>query len=324
MAIFFFLVGLEIKREVLEGHLSSRDQVVLPAFAAMGGMAAPAAIYVAIASSAPEDPEILNGWAIPVATDIAFALGALALVGAHVPLTLKVFLLSLAAFDDLGAIVIIAMFYTTDLSPGALVLAGAACALLFAMNRAGITRIAPYVFVGIASWVFVLKSGVHATLAGVALGLAIPLRDRSGEPIIERLEEALHPYVKWLILPLFAFANAGVSIAGFTASMLLEPLPLAIAAGLVVGKPLGVLVACFATVRCGIAKLPEGALWGHMAGVAALSGIGFTMSLFIGTLAFEADEHAAAVRIGVICGSLLAAAAGYLVLKLTIARTRSC
>jgi NhaA family Na+:H+ antiporter len=283
-------------------------------------MAVPALVYLAITRSLGDDPALVHGWAIPAATDIAFALGALALLGSRVPATLKIFLLTLATLDDLGAIVIIAIFYTANLSLASLALAGLAITALAAMNRLGVTRLAPYIVVGVALWVFVLKSGVHATLAGVALGLAIPMRDRGGRNVLEALEDALHPYVVWGILPLFAFANAGVSLTGVTVSSFMAPLPLAIAAGLVIGKPLGIMAAALGAVRSGLARLPDGMSWTHLLGVAALAGIGFTMSLFIGTLAFEADEHSAGVRIGVIAGSLIAALVGYLVLRFGTAR----
>ncbi len=315
MAVFFLLVGLELKREVLKGHLRSLDQIALPAACAVGGMAVPALVYLAITLSLGDDPRLSQGWAIPAATDIAFALGALAMLGRRAPSGLKIFLLTLATLDDLGAIVIIAIFYTADLSTAALVPAGIALAALAAMNLFGVTRLAPYIVVGIALWVFVLKSGVHATLAGVALGFAIPLERRDGRKLLEALEDALHPYVTWLILPLFAFANAGVSLKGITAASFLAPLPLAIAAGLLIGKPLGILAAAWGAVRSGLARLPEGLNWMHLTGVAALAGIGFTMSLFIGTLAFAADEHSAGVRIGVIAGSILSALVGYGVLR---------
>lgn len=315
MAIFFFLVGLEIKREVLEGHLSSKEQIVLPALAAVGGMAVPAAIYLLTITLKGGDPALFNGWAIPAATDIAFALGALALLGNRVPLSLKVFLLTLATLDDLGAIVIIALFYTAGLSVSQLGFAAGALLVLFLMNRLGVTRISLYALVGIALWLFVLKSGVHATLAGVALAFTVPLSGKNGEPIIERLEEGLHPYVTWFILPIFAFANAGVSLAGFSLSMLTDALPLAVALGLLIGKPVGIALACFLAVRLGLSTLPEGMRWGHVLGVACLAGIGFTMSLFIGTLAFSGDTYAAGVRLGVIVGSLASAFLGYAVLR---------
>ena len=314
MAIFFFLVGLEIKREVLEGNLSSRDQIVLPAVAALGGMAAPALIYAFFNWG---NAGAISGWAIPAATDIAFALGALALMGTRVPLSLKVFLLTLATLDDLGAIVIIAVFYTSDLSLTGLALAGVAFAGLVALNRMGVSRAAPYIFVGFAMWVFVLKSGVHATLAGVALAMTIPLLRRDGSNLIHSLEEALHPYVKFLILPLFAFANAGIPLSGFSLENMTASVPLGIAAGLVLGKPLGILLAVGACVALGIATLPERATWPHILGVGCLAGIGFTMSLFIGTLAFTTPEQIGAVRVGVIAGSIVSTLLGLAILLLT-------
>ena len=314
MAIFFFLVGLEIKREVLEGNLSSRDQIVLPAMAALGGMAAPALIYAFFNWG---NAGTLSGWAIPAATDIAFALGALALMGTRVPLSLKVFLLTLATLDDLGAIVIIAMFYTSDLSLTGLALAGVAFVGLAALNRMGVSRIAPYVFLGFAMWVFVLKSGVHATLAGVALAMTIPLLRRDGSNLIHSLEEALHPYVKFLILPLFAFANAGIPLAGFSLENLTSSVPLGIAAGLALGKPIGILLAVAACVATGLATQPERATWLHILGVGCLAGIGFTMSLFIGTLAFTTPEQIDAVRVGVITGSVASTLLGLAILFLS-------
>jgi NhaA family Na+:H+ antiporter len=313
MAIFFFLVGLEIKREVLQGNLSSREQITLPAMAALGGMLAPALIYVFFNRG---NPETLQGWAIPAATDIAFALGALALVGSRVPLSLKVFLLTLATLDDLGAIVIIAIFYTSNLSLVGLGLAGIAFALLIVLNRLRIDRTAPYIFLGFTMWVFVLKSGVHATLAGVALAMTIPLLRRDGSNFIHALEEGLHPYVKFLILPLFAFANAGIPLAGLSMDSLTAPLPLGIAMGLVAGKPLGIALAVFLCVSLGLAKLPERATWPHMIGVGCLAGIGFTMSLFIGTLAFNTPAQIDAVRLGVIAGSVVSTILGLMILWL--------
>ena len=314
MAVFFFLVGLEIKREVLEGNLSSRDQIVLPALAAVGGMAAPALIYSYFNAG---DAALMRGWAIPAATDIAFALGALSLAGSRVPPALKVFLLTLATLDDLGAIIIIALFYTANLSALALGLAASTLMLLFVLNRLHVDRTAIYMVAGIALWVFVLKSGVHATLAGVALGLLIPLRRRDGTALLHGLEEALHPWVKFLILPLFAFANAGIPLDGFGASQLLQSLPLGIAAGLVLGKPLGILLAVVIAVATGLSRLPDQCRWGHMIGVGCLAGVGFTMSLFIGTLAFEGPDMATAVRAGVIAGSVVSAALGVAVLMMT-------
>ncbi|MBL8906853.1 MAG: Na+/H+ antiporter NhaA [Rhizobiales bacterium] len=319
MAVFFFLVALEIKREMLDGYLSSRDQVVLPALAAVGGMVAPSLIYAYFNW---HDSALLRGWAIPAATDIAFALGVLALLGDRVPLALKVFLLTLATLDDLLAIMVIAFFYTEQVSLTQLGLAAVSLAALLALNRMRVSRLAPYVFIGIALWIFVLKSGVHATLAGVVLGFLIPLRRKDGSPLIEAVEEGLHPYVKFLILPLFAFANAGVPLAGLELSALLAPVPLGIAAGLVVGKPVGILIACVAVVGSGFGRLPEQVNWRHMIGVSALAGIGFTMSLFIGTLAFGDSALADAVRLGVITGSLISASLGAAILLTSPARNR--
>ncbi len=311
MAIFFLLVGLEIKRELVEGELSSLRQAMLPAIAAIGGMAAPALIYVLCNLT---DATALHGWAIPTATDIAFAVGVLSLLGARVPIGLKVFLLALAIFDDLGAIVIIAVFYTADLSVLSLLLAGAVLALMLALNRLGVTRIAPYALLGIVLWVCVLKSGVHATLAGVAMALAIPMRPAEGESPLRQLEHALHPWVAFLVVPLFGFANAGVSFAGMSAGTLTDGVSLGIAAGLFIGKQLGVFGAVYGSVRLGIARLPEGASWTSLYGVGVLAGIGFTMSLFIGTLAWDTADFAAPLRIGVLGGSLLSGVVGYLLL----------
>lgn len=323
MAVFFFLVGLEIKRELLVGELSTARQAALPAIAALGGMAVPALVYAAINAGS---PETRVGWAIPAATDIAFALGVLALLGPRVPVALKVFLLALAIIDDLGAIVIIAIFFTTDLSLTALSLAAAGLVALLALNRIGVGRIAAYVLVGLFIWVCVLKSGVHATLAGVATALAVPLRDAEGADIgdgpLARLEESLHPWVTYLILPVFAFANAGVSLAGISLAQLLGPVPLGIAAGLFIGKPIGILGATWLAIRLGLADSPPGS-WLELLGVAYLGGIGFTMSLFIGMLAFPDPAYAADIRIGVLGGSLLSAVAGYLVLSNALSQKRA-
>jgi NhaA family Na+:H+ antiporter len=321
MAVFFFLVGLELKREVLEGALSRPAQAVLPVFAAVGGMAVPAAVYAFFNWN---DPVALNGWAIPAATDIAFALGVLTLLGKQVPTALKVFLMTLAILDDLGAIVIIAMFYAADLSPVSLLAAGAALALLVTMNRRGVANVAAYMFVGLVMWASVLKSGVHATLAGVALAFMIPMRDpRNPEhsPLRE-LEHDLHPPVAYGILPLFAFANAGVPLQGVSLASLFAPVPLGIAAGLFLGKQLGVFGASWLAVKLRLAALPAGVNWAQLYGVAVLCGIGFTMSLFIGSLAFEhsGQEHAGAVRLGILLGSLLSALGGYVLLRLTLRR----
>jgi Na+:H+ antiporter, NhaA family len=313
MAIFFFLIGLEVKREVLAGDLSSARRAILPLVAAAGGMAVPAAVYLLINAG---NPAGLRGWAIPAATDIAFAVGVLALLGPRVPASLKIFLLALAIADDLGAIVIIAMFYTHDLAPAALALALAAGAVLAALNRAGVRSFAPYAIAGIFMWACVLKSGVHATLAGVALASAIPSRnDDEGPSMLERAENAFGPWVHFCIAPLFAFANAGVSLAGFTLSSALAPIPLGIAAGLFLGKQIGIFAAAWLAVKLGIAEMPQGATWRQVYGVAVLGGIGFTMSLFIGALAFPDPSYAVAVRFGVLAGSLVSAVLGYAVLR---------
>jgi NhaA family Na+:H+ antiporter len=315
MAVFFFLVGLELKREVLEGELSSPSQVLLPALAAAGGMAFPAAIYAAINWS---DPVTLHGWAIPAATDIAFALGVLSLLGERVPVGLKVFLLTLAILDDVGAIVIIALFYTADLSGMSLGMAGVALAGLLALNRLGVKRAAPYLLVGLVLWASVLKSGVHATLAGVALALFIPRK------AARMLEHDLHPAVAYAILPLFAFANAGIALAGVSFASFLAPVPLGIAAGLVAGKTIGVFTVSFLAIRLGWAKMPEGANWGALLGLALLCGIGFTMSLFIAGLAFDGTggEYALQTRLGILAGSLVAALGGYALLRASLPAPR--
>ncbi|MGI9047247.1 MAG: Na+/H+ antiporter NhaA [Burkholderiales bacterium] len=315
MAIFFLLVGLEIKREVLEGELSSPSRILLPLVSAIGGVVAPALIFFCFNRG---DPTALNGWAIPTATDIAFALGILALLGSRIPLSLKIFLTAVAIADDLGAIIIIALFYTSDLSVVMLLFAAAAIAVLATLNWLDIARIAPYAIVGLFLWILVLKSGVHATLAGVVVAFAIPLRiaDSSGASPLHRLEHGLHPWVAFAVLPLFAFANAGVSLDGVTLSTLASPVPLGIAAGLVVGKLIGVFGAAAALILLGFAKLPEDSNWVQLMGVAILCGIGFTMSLFIGSLAFEAEpSYLTHVRLGVITGSVICGVLGYLVLR---------
>ena len=317
MAVFFLLVGLEIKREILEGELAGRDRALLPCVAALGGMIVPALIYGALNW---DDPGQMRGWAIPTATDIAFSLGVLALFGTRVPIALKVFLTALAIIDDLGAIVIIAVFYSHGLSVEALVLAGLALVLLVALNVMNVVNVSVYVVVGIALWIFVLKSGVHATLAGVALALAIPMRhlkqpERS--PLMD-VEHKLHVWVAYGILPLFAFANAGVSLAGLSIDTVFATLPLGIALGLFFGKQVGVFGATWLAVKLGLSPMPVGTTWPQIYGVSLLAGIGFTMSLFIGTLAFGAPEQAAQVRIGVLGGSLIAAIVGYLVLRVAL------
>ncbi|WP_090873132.1 Na+/H+ antiporter NhaA [Paraburkholderia diazotrophica] len=314
MAIFFFLIGLEVKREVVEGELSSPAQVVLPVVAGSGGMLLPALVFFVINR---ESGVAMNGWAIPTATDIAFALGILSLLGDRVPGALKIFLTAVAIADDLGAIIIIALFYTADLSFPMLILAVVAIALLFAFNFFNVTRIAPYVIVGVILWVFVLKSGVHATLAGVVTAFAVPLKakDAEGHVPLHWLEHHLHPWVALGVLPVFAFANAGVSFTGITIAALADPLPLGIAAGLFVGKLVGVFGASAVLIGLGLSKLPAGVSWSQLAGVAALCGIGFTMSLFIGSLAFEGQEYFTPIRLGVITGSVLSGVTGYLLLR---------
>jgi NhaA family Na+:H+ antiporter len=292
---------------------------MLPAFAAAGGMAAPAIIYYLAVGA---DPMLAKGWAIPAATDIAFALGAVSLLGKQVPAALKIFLLTLATLDDFGAIVVIAMFYTEDLSVMASLLAAAALILLFALNRTGVERFSLYLIIGIALWIFVVESGIHATLAGVALAMAIPVRGRNGEAIIAPLEEAIHPHVRYLIMPIFAFANAGLSLTGLSPASLIAPLPLAIMLGLVVGKPLGIVSAVVLAVGSGFAKLPGNAGWSAMIGIGCIAGIGFTMSLFIGSLAFESATQAAQVRLGVIGGSLISAFLGFAILRQSLAKGR--
>ncbi len=311
MAVFFMAVGLEVKREFLEGGLSRRSDAILPAVAAAGGMAAPALIYVLCNWG---DPQALRGWAIPTATDIAFALGVLALLGSRVPASLKLFLLAVAIIDDLGAILIIALFYTADLSVTALALGCVGVVVLLALNLAGIGRRAPYMLAGIFLWVCVLKSGVHATIAGVIVGLAIPLRAGDSSPL-RSLEHDLHPWVAFGVLPLFAFANAGVRFAGMAPGVLLDPIQLGVALGLFLGKQLGIAGSIWLAVRCGLGALPEGADWRQLYGLVLLTGIGFTMSLFIGTLAFPAEGYDVDVRIAVLLASFFSGVCGYLVLR---------
>jgi len=323
MAVFFFLVGLELKREFLEGELSQLSQVALPAMAAIGGMLVPAAIYAWFNW---DDPVRLNGWAVPAATDIAFALGVLALLGNRVPVPLKVFLMTLAVMDDLGAIVIIAMFFTEDLSVGALIGASFAILCLLVLRWRKVAALPAYLIVGLILWVSVLKSGVHATLAGVILGFFIPMRDsRNPEhsPLRE-LEHELHPTVAFVILPLFAFANAGVGLGGVGLDALLQPVSLGVLLGLVLGKQLGVFGVTWLAVRLGLAERPGNSSWLQLYAVAVLCGIGFTMSLFIGSLAFEhqGQHHFNEVRLGILAASLLAAVGGYLLMRHASQRRR--
>jgi NhaA family Na+:H+ antiporter len=318
MAVFFLLVGLEIKREFVDGQLSTWPRRILPGVAAAGGMLAPALIYVAFNAG---DATALRGWAIPAATDIAFALGVLALLGSRVPVSLKVFLAALAILDDLGAVIIIALFYTADLSVPMLGLAAAALAVLAALNRFGVSRLAPYLGIGALLWFFVLKSGVHATIAGVLLALTVPVRPAPGRPDdptspLHRLEHALHPAVAFAIVPIFGFANAGVSLSGVTWASVISPVPLGIALGLFVGKQIGVFGFAAIAIRTRLVDLPAHATWLQLYGVSLLCGIGFTMSLFIGLLAFPTDPAMGdAVKIGVLMGSVLSAVAGTLILR---------
>jgi len=311
MAVFFFLIGMELKREVLEGKLSRPSDIVLPGVAAVGGMAAPAIVFFNL-----NDGATLQGWAIPTATDIAFALGVLALVGRGLPTGLKAFLLTLAILDDLGAILIIAAFYTAELKAGYLALAILPIAAMLILHAMRSPRVAPILILGAVLWLLVLKSGVHATLAGVVTAFFIPLRDRKGGSPLHRLEEGLQPYVAFLIVPLFAFANAGLDLRSLSLQDMMQPLALGIAAGLLLGKFLGVMLASFAMVASGLARLPEGANWGHMAGLSLLAGIGFTMSLFIGSLSFGDGPEMNEVRLGVLAASTVAAVAGFVVLRL--------
>lgn len=333
MAIFFLLVGLEVKREIRAGELSRPSQVVLPGVAAIGGIVLPALLYLWFNRA---DPVARSGWAIPAATDIAFALGILYLLGKRIPLTLKLFLMTVAIFDDLAAIVIIALFYSGDLSLTALGLAAVALLFLFLLNRRNLQQPAAYVIIGFFLWAFVLKSGVHATLAGVALAFSIPIaagKGEGGDPdagngnrhnhhphsLLHEMEHRLHPWVAYVILPIFAFANAGVPLAGIPLSALTGNIPLGIIAGLFLGKQLGVFGSSWLAIRLGLAQRPAGVSWQHLYGVSVLAGVGFTMSLFISSLAFEhtGEYNLNLARLGILVASLLAAVAGYLILRLS-------
>jgi Na+:H+ antiporter, NhaA family len=323
MALFFLLVGLEIKREFIDGQLSTWPRRILPGLAAVGGMVAPALIYVALNVG---NPATLRGWAIPTATDIAFALGVLALLGPRVPVSLKIFLTALAIIDDLGAVAIIAVFYTADLSLAWLALAALTLAVLAALNRAGVKRVSLYLALGAVLWFFVLKSGVHATLAGVALALTVPLRPSPGRPDdptspLHILEHGLHPLVAFLVVPMFGFANAGVALGEMA---LFAPVPLGIAAGLFFGKQIGVFLTTWVAVKLDWADCPEDATFVQVYGVSLLCGIGFTMSLFIGLLAFPSSpELQETVKIGVLTGSTLSALAGAIILRFGAMRAAS-
>ena len=312
MAVFFFLVGLEVKREIFEGQLSSWDKASLPLVAAIGGMAIPALIFLSLNAGS---PETINGWAIPAATDIAFALGILSLLGPRVPVALKALLLAIAVIDDIGAIAIIALFYSGELDTGMLGAAAIVFIVMLAVGRARVQSTIPYILLAILMWAFVLKSGVHATLAGVAAAMTVPLDPKSDHGPLETMEHALHPWVAFLVIPIFGFANAGVTLFGLSPSALLEPLPLGIALGLLLGKQLGIFGFAYAAVRLRIASLPEDVSWRQVHGMSLLAAIGFTMSLFIGNLAFADPLLIDAVKIGVLSGSTIAAIAGYLLLS---------
>ena len=312
MAMFFFLIGLELKREMVEGRLKNPRDVMLPGVAAIGGMLAPMAVFLLLTAG---NPELTSGWAIPAATDIAFAVGVLALLGKRIPSSLKIFLLTLAILDDMGAILIIALFYGSGVDTGYLGMALVPLAGLIALNLRGTHRIAPFMLLGAIMWFFVLKSGIHPTVAGVVTAFTIPLKDRFGKSPLHSLEHNLHPYVIYGIAPIFSLANAGIDLSGISMSDFLSPLPLGIAAGLFIGKQIGVFGATWLLVKSGIAKLPHGANWMMVWGISMLAGIGFTMSLFIGSLSFEGDAMMNMVRLGVMTGSVLSAVVGYLVLK---------
>lgn len=317
MAVFFFLIGLEVKREVLEGHLSSISQVALPGLAALGGMVVPALVFIAFNKG---ESFAMNGWAIPTATDIAFALGVLSLLGNRIPVSLKVFLLALAIIDDLGAIVIIALFYTVDLSTASIVIASIALITLFAMNRMGVASKAAYILVGIVLWVSVLKSGVHATLSGVALAFMIPLNCKGSDgesfSMSKEMEYDLHYWVALMILPLFAFVNAGVDLRGISLEEILSPVPMGIMFGLFVGKQLGVFGFSWLVIKSGLASLPKDSSWTQLYGVSILTGIGFTMSLFVDSLAYnDTKVYLYADKLAILLGSFLSGIVGYYVLK---------
>jgi NhaA family Na+:H+ antiporter len=317
MAVFFLLIGLELKREIVEGQLSSRDQIVLPALAAFGGLAVPAIIYWLINR---DNPNGIDGWAIPTATDIAFALAILSLLGSRVPASLKIFLTTIAIFDDLAAIIIIAVFYSTHLSAISLAAALAGIAVLFALNRLGVRSLAAYIIVGLFIWLFVLKSGVHATLAGIVVAAFIPLKSCDNHSPSRHLEHILHPWVAFGVLPIFAFANAGIPFAGVSSEIILGPVSMGIVLGLFIGKQVGVFGMTALAIGLGFAKKPQGSSWAMLYGISLICGVGFTMSLFIGSLAFELGEfsHEIALRIAVIGGSVISGFFGWLVLYISL------
>jgi NhaA family Na+:H+ antiporter len=324
MAVFFFLVGLELKRELVEGELSDRRNIILPAVGAIGGMAIPALIYLYFNQN---DPVAVKGWAIPAATDIAFALGVLTLLGSRVPATLKIFLTSLAIFDDIGAIVVIAIFYTAKISMGALAIVGLCIPLLFYLNRRNVDHESPYLLIGVIMWVAMLKSGVHATLAGVILAMFIPLRSKSRPEYspLKSMEHDLHYVVAFFILPVFAFANAGLNLKGVTTDQIFHNVPIGIALGLVAGKQIGIFGCCWLAIKLGLTALPRNMSWLTLYGTSALCGIGFTMSLFIGSLAFEEtgvnllfDD-----RLGIIVGSLISGIIGFCLLRFSLPKVQN-
>lgn len=317
MALFFLVIGLEVKRELMVGELASRDKAIFPVIAAIGGMALPALIFLFFNHG---DEIARNGWAIPTATDIAFALGVLALLGSRVPVALKVFLMALAIIDDLGAIVIIALFYTSDLSVLSLCVAAGAIVVLALLNRFNVRKISIYILVGIVLWTAVLKSGVHATLAGVIVGFFVPLEKKEGHSPAEHLAHGLMPWVNWMILPLFAFANAGISLAGITLSDVLSPEPSGIILGLLIGKPLGITLFCWLAVKLRLAVLPNGTTIRDIMAIGVLCGIGFTMSIFISSLAFDAahEQLVTFSKLGILTGSLLSALIGYTLLRIKL------
>jgi len=319
MAVFFFLVGLELKREVIEGELSDKRNIILPGVGALGGMAIPALIYTGFNNG---DAIAMKGWAIPAATDIAFALGILSLLGSRVPASIKIFLTSLAIFDDIGAIIIIAVFYTAKISGSALVVVACCIPVLVYLNRRNADSKSLYMLVGVIMWVAMLKSGVHATLAGVILAMFVPMQSESegGQSPLKSMEQDLHSVVAFFVLPVFAFANAGITLAGVGVEQALHPVPAGIALGLFVGKQVGIFGFCWAAIKFNVTRLPADMSWGSLYGTAALCGVGFTMSLFIGSLAFEEtnvnllfDE-----RLGIIFGSLISGCAGYVILRATL------
>ncbi|NOZ11496.1 MAG: Na+/H+ antiporter NhaA [Gammaproteobacteria bacterium] len=319
MAVFFFLVGLELKRELIEGELSDKRNIILPGVGAIGGMVAPALIYLYFNA---DDPAAIAGWAIPAATDIAFALGVLSLLGSRVPTTIKIFLTSLAIFDDIGAIIIIAVFYTAKISLTALIVVSCCVLILTLLNKRNTESKSLYLLVGLIMWVAMLKSGVHATLAGVILAMFIPIKSKTNSQYspLKSLEHDLHFAVAFFVLPIFAFANAGINFTGVGAEHILHSVPLGIALGLFVGKQIGIFGICWVAIKLNLTKLPDGISWGSLYGTAVLCGIGFTMSLFIGSLAFEEsgvyrlfDE-----RLGIIIGSLASGVFGYIVLRVSL------